>query len=356
MGLRPMRGKDSGVVFPAVANQNDKDLTLEAIERDPWNAVDRPLPEDADRTLLERTGFAARECAKAAFAAARIAEIIEPDLAPAYRQRGAEASEREEKARRELGGLPPQEVSKVSPFLDSQKVLEKALSTIMLEVMDERRPPRPRVTDAAIDADPWSIIRSDLSGADAELLLRVQATALGLVRDASDRRDRSLTPAEASLWSAYADLARNAYAEAECELEMPGLIEASVEKDRAALMDMLGETVYRAINEPVPEDADAQTLLRLSDDLDVALDRLDALNRSGATEISPDTIALQYGKAAARQDEVETRLEAMDWEIGRDRLDIEVAAGSEASDVELTSERYSGLTHDESGNDRGRSR
>jgi hypothetical protein len=368
-----MRARDSGYGSPFAANENSESVTLEGIEQDPWNAVDRLLPEDSDRTLLERTGFAARECARAAFAAVRVAEIIEPYLAPAYWKRGTEASERDELARRELGRLPPEEISKVSPFLDPKEVLEKALGTVMLEVVDERRPPRPAVTNAAIDANPWSIIRSDLSEAEPELLLRVQGTALELVRDASDLRDRSSTPEEASLWNAFADVARSTYAEAECELvvggiergdlepviiEMPRLAETPVEKDRAALIDMLGETAYRAVNEPVPQDADAQTLLRLSDDLDIALDRLDALNRGGAAGISPGFIASQFGKAAARQNEVETRLEAMDWEIDRDRPGIDLAAGSEASDLEFTYERYGGLERDDNDldQDRGRSR
>jgi hypothetical protein len=352
-----MDARDSGSRSPFAANQNEENVTLKGIEQDPWNAVDRRLPEDADRTLLERTAFAAGECAKAAFAAARVAEIIEPDLAPAYWKRGAEASERDETARHELGHLPPEEMSKVSPFLDPKKVIEKALSTVMIEVVDERGPARVAVTNAAMDANPWSIIRSDLSDADPELLLRVQATALGLVRDASDRRDRSLTTEEASLWAAFADLARNTYAEAECELIVEP-IEREGEKDRTALIDMIGEAAYRAVNEPVPQDADAQTLLRLSDSLDVALDRLDAINQGATAGISLDYIAWQYGKAAARQNEVETRLEAMDWEIDRDRAEIEVSAGNEVSNSEFAHERYSGLTRDEGdgGKDRGRSR
>ncbi len=358
-----MRGQNTGDALPFAANQNNEGVTIEAIQRDPWNAVDRSLPEDADRTLLERTAFAARECAAAAFAAARVTDIVEPDLAPAFRQRGEEASARHVEARGELSLLPAEQVAKVSPFLDPKEVLEKALRTVMIEVIDEAHAPRPAVTDAAIDVNPWSIIRSDLSGADPELLLRAQATALGLVREASDWRDRSRSPAEASLWDAFADMARNTYAEAECELVLgavergdlepavigmpPPVIES--DKDRAALVDLLGEETYRAVNEPIPGDATVPALLELSDQLNAALDWLDALNRNGAAGISPDFIAGQYGKAAARQDEVETRLADMDREIDRDQSAI--GAATEIEDPIY--ERYPGLTREDDEPERG---
>jgi hypothetical protein len=409
------------------ANQNDEGLTLKAVGRNPWNAVDRSLPDDADRTLLERTAFAARECAKAAFAAARVAEVTEPDLVAAYERRSAEAADRDQEARHRLGQLAPDQMSTVSPFLDPERVHKKALRNLMIEVESENNPLRETVTAATIDKNPWSLMRGDLTGVAPELLHQVQDAAMGLVLDAWERRDGSYTPEEASLWDRYASLARNLYAEAECELaiaprtrgdqdwaaevltaemiagdprsavdldipsdaspELLSLIAATAEdlgrlaehraslavreedeielrvlggearqrqreaetllaalgalregpqgvepvesprkaadKEYAALIDMLGEAVYRAVNEPVPRDADPETLVWLSDDLDAALDRLEVLSRSGGLmAISLELIAGQVEKAGARQVEVEALLEHMDPEIDRARTGI----------------------------------
>jgi hypothetical protein len=117
-------------------------------------------------------------------------------------------------------------------------------------------------------------------------------------------------------------------------------------KERAALIDILGEAVYRAANEPVPRDADAETLVWLSDDLDAALDRLEALSRTGGVmAISPELIAGQVEKAGARQVEVEALLEQMDPEIDRGQTGIGIE--DEANRPDLIYERYPGLTHDD---------
>ena len=72
------------------ANQNTREvMTLESIERDPWKAVDLPLPKDVDRTLLAAVALVADQCAKAGFAVARVAEIVEPEVAS---RRGRAAS------------------------------------------------------------------------------------------------------------------------------------------------------------------------------------------------------------------------------------------------------------------------
>jgi hypothetical protein len=411
------------------ANDNRVEfVTLEAIELNPWSAVDLKLPQDADRSLLEGTALAASECAKAAFAAWRVAEITEPALAPLYRSRNAQAADRGEEARRQLGELPPDRISNVCLFLDPAQVQAKALSKIMLEVTDAR-PPRAPITAAEIDRNPWSIIRSSLTGVGAEVLECARDCAFGLFREAEQRSAGAYSREEAELWKTYgeavvtsyldvdrklglltyaarplkmvagdadvrpapltqeaiarnprnaveheipadasrellsliaetaADLretfsrqaqmslreeeaaefrdlsgeARRRQQEAEARLdtldggpqraheqrsvEQPDRPDRLLDSDQAALVDMLGDAASRAVNEPVPRSADAAMLERLSDDLDAALDRLDALSQSSEVPgISPQYIAAQFAKAGARQEEVEARLEEINFE------------------------------------------
>ena len=96
------------------ANDNGRGpVSREAIEQDPWHAVDLPLPQDADRSLLEQVALAAGECAKAAFAAARVAAITDPDRAEPYGARQWEAADRWHEARRALRAVEPEQVSDV---------------------------------------------------------------------------------------------------------------------------------------------------------------------------------------------------------------------------------------------------
>jgi hypothetical protein len=186
------------------ANENSRErMTLEAIEINPWNAVDLPFPADADRTLLEGAAFAAGQCAKAAFAAWRVAEITQPDWAAAYLVRSIGASERSAVARDKLQELAPEAVSKVSPFLDPAQVRTAALVNVLTAMAEEQvAEGGARITAADIDKNRWSITWSELSGADAALLDRVRDTAVSLVREALVNRDeRSYAPEEAALGS-----------------------------------------------------------------------------------------------------------------------------------------------------------
>jgi hypothetical protein len=375
-----VQGRDAEDLSQLPANQNDAAVSLEAIAQNPWSAVWRRLPENADRTVLERTAFAARECSKAAFAAGRVAEVVEPEVVRVYGWIGDDASARYREASRLLQALPLDEISKVSPLIDREHIQEKSLAHLMVMAALVERPHHGVIRADGIEENPWSIIRSELRGAEPELLRKVQDVAMGLVLDAWERRDASDTREEAWLWDWYGAAARSVYAEAECEVavvlgieregseavqrlgpENRSEVKPRLEQDRAALIDMVGEDSYRAVNGPVPDDADATTLVRLSDDLDAALDRLDALNRSGATGISPDYIAWQYGKAAARQDEVERRLGEMDWEIDRNLSpSISSSPESEVSRSEAMYEHELGITRKERGpghdGDDGRSR
>src|SRR4051794_3347959 len=123
------------------ANQNTREaMTLESIERDPWKAVDLPLPKDVDRSFLAAVALVADQCAKAGFAVARVAEIVEPEVAWRYRVREVEAGERRDEARRELGALPV-EVAKVSPFLHPDEMQHKAVVRLLNIEADRQRLP-----------------------------------------------------------------------------------------------------------------------------------------------------------------------------------------------------------------------
>jgi hypothetical protein len=116
---------------------------------------------------------------------------------------------------------------------------------------------------------------------------------------------------------------------------------------------MLGEAGYRAVNDPIPAEAGRAALERLSDEIDAALDRLDALIRAGdATAISLDYVAEQFDKAGGRLAEVETRVEELD--LREARFLPEAPAGAAAQDEEVVRaeflyEHYPELIRDDSG-------
>lgn len=360
-----MRGRDSPEGPPLPANQNDAAVTFETIERNPWNAVERPLPEDADYCLLERAAFAAAECAKAASAAAKVAEVTDPDRSRPWRLRAIEAGERAEETWRRQDALPP-EHSKVSPLIYAGRVQETAMGMVLAAMADERAPDgRPAVSAEAIERNRWSVLWSDLGGADPELLAHVRDTTLTLIHTALQHQENSHTSAEAALWKAYADAATDTYIAADCEARIAAArlpetqrdLDAAappVAQDRAALIDMLGEAAYRAINEPIPRGADRQTLEQLSGDLDVALEKLDALDRTaGAAGVSPQFIAAQLAKARDRSEELEGCpgwSEHVEREIDKviDEANEELAREAPEIDGEATIyERYPDLTRDD---------
>src|SRR6516164_10109788 len=92
----------------SAANQNGRaDMTLEAFQNDPWSAVYEPVPPDADQALVAAVALITDECAKSAFAAARVSEIVQPALADYYKDRQTDAIERRTEARQKLKALAP---------------------------------------------------------------------------------------------------------------------------------------------------------------------------------------------------------------------------------------------------------
>jgi hypothetical protein len=298
------------------ANENSRErMTLEAIEIDPWNAVDLPFPADADRTLLERAAFAADQCDKAALAAARVAQITDPDRAGAYLLRSIDASERSEEARRNLGALPPEQLSKVSPFLDPAQLQDKAMLNVLAEISASRGfDPRAAITAATIDRNPWAVLWSDLSGAGPELLGRVRDTAVGLVREAMGRRDeRSSTPEEAALWNSYAEAARNTYIDAYALQELG---RASEPLTRQAI----ARDAWNAVTLDIPENASPELLSLIAATAhDLGRTLTTRAQQAVREEEAVEFIDLS-GEARQRQQDAEARLGALDaghgWDSG----------------------------------------
>jgi hypothetical protein len=104
---------------PSAANQNTREeMTCDALQSDPWSAIYLPLPPYADQRLLTTIAVISNECAKSAFAAARVSEIVQPGLAGYYKDRQADAIERRDEARQKLRALAHDAGAQVTPFLD----------------------------------------------------------------------------------------------------------------------------------------------------------------------------------------------------------------------------------------------
>ena len=192
-------------------------LAFEAIQRDPWNAVDLTVPKNADRSLLAAVAFAASYCERAASAAARVAEIVDPADVNFYRERAAAAGERRDEARYALGHLPPEQIATVSPLLNAAAMQDKAAWNIRGDPRDHprRSGQEPAITAAEIDANPWAVVHAQLDGATLPLLERVASVAERLQMEGWARRDHaSYTPEEAALWNYYGQAAHETYKDA----------------------------------------------------------------------------------------------------------------------------------------------
>jgi Relaxase/Mobilisation nuclease domain len=214
----------------ASANQNThQPLTHEVMQRDPWQAVYAPVPNDADRTLLAAAAFAAAQCERYAFAAARVSAVIEPELAGYYRDRQADAAARRDEANQRLAVLSPDQVAQVSPFLHPEQIYERAQGQLEHEIWQRSGAWKGGISAERMDANPWSIVsdRTIPPNASADLLQRINATGFQLSNEAWDRRETAFTPEEAKLWNDYGQIAREVAKDAGFELAKrlePGLV------------------------------------------------------------------------------------------------------------------------------------
>jgi hypothetical protein len=209
----------------AAANENeDKRLTVKAMQSDPWSAVYQPLPPDADGVLLAAVAVVTDQCAKSAFAAARVCEVVQPELAGYYRERQMDAHDRRAEAREKLASPGTGDMSTVSPFLDRDDLQRKAVVSL-LNIGGQRQRMEGTfwpeyVTPEAIDKNPWAAAFSLLPNVvSPELAARVAKTALGLFKDAVEHRDASYTREESEVWNAHVEAALEACAEACRELD-----------------------------------------------------------------------------------------------------------------------------------------
>ena len=234
------------------SNQNTREtMTLDAVMRDPWKAVDLELPKDADFALLAAVAASARQCERAAAAHARVDQIVHPEGVALDLERGASAEARLAEAERMLAELPPERRT-VAPFLNAARMQDLALWNILGAYLDgsaSREPPA-IITAAEIDRDPWSVLRCNLdslTGASAELVERVIGTAESLREEALRRRDEtSYSPEERELWEDLATIATGTVKEAQshpsrdgkriwsfAEMERPGTTAEEVRPDYA---------------------------------------------------------------------------------------------------------------------------
>jgi hypothetical protein len=187
------------------ANQNSHEqMPLEAMQTDPWSAVYRPLPADADRTLLANVARVADQCGRAAFAAARVSQVVQPGLADYYWDRQADAHDRRDEVRQKLAGLGPEKVTALSQSLDSDDLQRKAV--VGLLNMGNRRQRVEGVfwpeylTPEALDKNPWAAAFSVLpDNVSPEFAEDVANIGLGLFKDGLAHRDASYTPEECVL-------------------------------------------------------------------------------------------------------------------------------------------------------------
>ena len=215
------RTDDTRPEIATAANQNVQEpLTFEAIQRDPWQAVYAPLPNDADRSLLAAVVLCAGECKKFAATATRVLDVIDPERAEYTRDRHAEAAARQHEAQQRLGALPPEQITKVSPFLHPEQVQDKAMENLgaAISQRQEEIGPRGPITAEALDQNPWNAVVLDVpSQGDPELLDRIGATAQALRVKAILSAEAASSRLEATLWTIAGEDAGSRWQEARHE-------------------------------------------------------------------------------------------------------------------------------------------
>jgi hypothetical protein len=148
---------------------------------------------------------------------------VEPELARYYRDLQAEAAERSHEARQKLGGLPPEQVAKVSPFLHPDELHNTALARMLNMGVDRQRAGERLwplyISNEAMDKNPWAAAFSNIpEDASPELLRRTAQTAFGLIRQSLEHSQASYTREEADVWSGYAWVAIKAWNDAHSAL------------------------------------------------------------------------------------------------------------------------------------------
>jgi hypothetical protein len=268
--------------FPANENRRER-MSLEAMQENPCKAVELPLPEDADRTLLAAAAFCADKCANIALDHMLVAGTVEGsrDGVKRYAQRGREALRRRDEAQAQLGQLPPEQISKVSPFLHPRETEEKAWRWLAgsgrdehdglyaeqrLRERDGRVPP---VTRERIAENPWHAVFGEIpKDAGNELLRTIAARAEDLQKDALWAAIKTRTKTGQQQWTDHADRAKSRWEEAEFRLEARESDGANAADNARKPSPELSRATLNAAPQPAADIASVReaTAQRIADD------------------------------------------------------------------------------------------
>jgi hypothetical protein len=284
-------------------------LTRAAIARDSWNAVTLDIPEDASRELLSLISATARDLRHSM--AARGNGAVREDDAAEFFDLSGEAKDRQQDADTRLAALELAAEQNQARAEFRESVAGEMLHNWRYGFEGEELP---ELSPGWIDADPWRAVTAPLpADASADFLSLVADTAGELKAEAGRRGAWAADADDVTDWRHIAEEAGRRLQHVEERLETMRSVERTSETDQRELIGILGEAAYRAVNGPIPRDGDAESLARLSDDVDHVLDGLDGLLRGlHATTISPGYIREQFDKARDRLNEVEMRLELLD--------------------------------------------
>ena len=147
--------------------------------------------------------------------------------------------------------------------------------------------------------------------ASADFLTLVANTAGELKGEAERRSAFTANEKDATDWRQIAEEAARRQDEALERAEVVRTAQHVPGRDEAALTELLGENARRAIYEPIPKGADAETLKHWRESVEHTIDQLDDLSRSmHATTISPKIINDELERANGRLLVLHMRLEA----------------------------------------------
>jgi hypothetical protein len=222
-------------------------MTVEAIERDTWNAVDRDIPADADRAFLATVAVAAEQCEKFAVAAGRVGEMLEPELVEFYQERRADAAERRDEAWRQFTVAPEQGAQ--TRLLNPEQLQDRAMSSLHAQAHEHREAAGQgaEITHETLDKNPWVVLTGSLSEFDdRELLDRIGETARELREEATQRSAGADSREEAELWKVVAGDAENRRREAR---ETPDTATRDLPPDPEGMNDDRAEWAHSAIRQ-----------------------------------------------------------------------------------------------------------
>jgi hypothetical protein len=235
-------------------------MTVEAIERDTWNAVDLDIPADADRAFLATVALAAEHCEKFAGAAAQVGQVMEPELVEFYQERQTAAADRRDEAWRQFT-VRAQEQGSETRLLNPEQMQDRAMSSLHEQAHEHREAAGQgaEITHEALDKNPWVVLTGVLAEFDDRALLdRIDGTLHELRDEATQRRAAAGSPEEAELWRVVAGDAESRGREAREEIANLTARESADEISRAAekepmTIEAIERDRWNAVNQPIPE-------------------------------------------------------------------------------------------------------